>query len=352
MAINLATKYSDKIAQKFTHASYVQGKCSSEWDFSGVKGIKIYTPQTVEPVDYTRSGTSRYGTPTDMQDTIQELTMTQDKSFSLVIDKGDNSEQMMIKNAGKMMSLQTSERVVPMVDKYALNVFAHNAGKIVALSSALAKNTIVSAVFNAEEYMTDNLVPENDRYLYISGKAYNLLRQSDEFLHLEGTGVKALEKGVVGEIAGFKIVRVPTTYLPAGVNFIACYKNSVLLPYKIRETKIHQDPPGISGALLEGRSNYDAFVIGERVNGVYTNVTSSETTVAVAPSISISSHSATIASSGSSKIYYTTDGTDPRFSSTRKLYSSAVDVTAGTVVKAYAEVDGGFRSDVTTEEDN
>ena len=91
MAINLADKYSSKIAEKFTQESIVAGKCSKEWDFSGVKSIKIYTPQTVDLVDYTRSGSNRYGTPTEMGDTVQEMTMTQDKSFSLTIDKGNNS---------------------------------------------------------------------------------------------------------------------------------------------------------------------------------------------------------------------------------------------------------------------
>ena len=358
MAINLATKYSDKIAEKFTHESIVQGKCSTEWDFSGVKTIVIYTPQTVPYEDYTRSGTSRYGTPTDMQDTIQELSMTQDKSFSLVIDKGNNSEQMMIKNAGKMMALQTKEQAVPMVDKYALSVFANKAGKIVASSNALTptrntatdKNSVLSAIMDAETYMTDNLVPEGNRYLYIAGKTYNILRQADEYLKLEGTGVKAIEKGVVGEIAGFKVVKVPTSYLPTGVNFIACYKNAVLLPYKIKDAKIHQDPPGISGALLEGRSLFDAFVIGERANGIYVHAYtgSGGASVQATPAVAISSHAVTITSEGATEIKYTNDGSDPRYSPTAETYSSDAKPTtvAGQTIRAYAIKTGSLPSGI------
>lgn len=352
MAINLATKYSDKIAEKFTHESIVQGKCSTEWDFSGVKTIKIYTPQTVPYKDYTRSGTSRYGTPTDMQDTIQELSMTQDKSFSLVIDKGDNSEQMMIKNAGKMMALQTKEQAVPMVDKYALSVFANKAGKIVGSSTALTstKGSVLSAVMDAETYMTDNLVPEGNRYLYIAGKTYNILRQADEYLKLEGTGVKAIEKGVVGEIVGFKVVKVPTSYLPTGVNFIACYKNAVLLPYKIKDAKIHQDPPGISGALLEGRSLFDAFVIGERANGIYVHAYtgSGGASVQAIPAVAISSHTVTITSEGATEIKYTNDGSDPRYSPTALIYNSDAKPTsvAGQTIRAYAIKTGSLPSGI------
>ena len=90
MAVNLATKYSDKIATAFTHASYVKGNTSSAYDFTGVKTLKIYTPTTVPEVDYTRDGANRYGAPVEMQDTVQEMKMTQDKAFSLTIDKGNN----------------------------------------------------------------------------------------------------------------------------------------------------------------------------------------------------------------------------------------------------------------------
>lgn len=343
MAINLADKYSGKIAEKFAQESIVQGKCSKEWDFSGVKTIKIYTPQTVDLNDYTRSGINRYGTPTEMGDTVQEMTMTQDKSFAMTIDKGNNTEQMMIKNAGKMMNLQLKERVVPFVDKYALNAFAHKAGKIFVEASEFKKaNDVFAMVCAAEEYMTDNLIPQSERYLYISGKAYNQLRQSEEFLkNNEEINKKVIEKGVVGEVVGFKVVKVPTSYLPAGVNFIACYKNSVLLPYKIKDNKIHTDPPGISGALLEGRNLFDAFVIGERANGVYVSaygITREETPV-VTETGSIE---------GSGTIYYTVDGSDPRYSMSRKVYSGSVEgAESGVTLKAYTEgSDNKYPSDV------
>ena len=99
MAINLAAKYSDKIAGMYTVGSLVADKTSNEWDFSGVKTVKIYTPQTVEPVDYTRDGTNRFGTPVEMGDTVQELTMTQDKSYSIIIDKGKDVYKRQIQEA-------------------------------------------------------------------------------------------------------------------------------------------------------------------------------------------------------------------------------------------------------------
>lgn len=345
MAINLATKYSDKIAQVYTTGSYIAGKTSSEWDFSGVKSIKIYTPQTVALNDYTRSGANRYGTPVEMQDTIQEMTMSQDKSFALTIDKGNQGEQMLIKNAGKMLKLQINERVVPTVDKYAFSRFIALAGKVAGLSAKPTKNTIVSAIADAGTHMDDNLVPEGSRYLYITSEMYNALRLSDEFLKLELLGTKAVEKGVVGEVMGFKVVKVPKGYLPDDAYFLAIHKNSVLVPYKIRDAKVHEDPPGISGALLEGRNNYDAFIIGTRAQGVYAAVLGSNVTAD--PTITISSNSATIASTTSGAvIHYTLDGSDPRFSDTATVYTSTVSVTSGQTVRAYALAEGKFTSAV------
>ncbi|MDQ9889311.1 hypothetical protein, partial [Acinetobacter pittii] len=76
------------------------------------------TPQAL--TDYTRSGANRYGTPTELQDTVQEMTMKKDRSFSMTIDKGNNMEQQMIKNAGKALALENKQIVVPEMDKYAL----------------------------------------------------------------------------------------------------------------------------------------------------------------------------------------------------------------------------------------
>ena len=104
---------------------------------------------------------------------------------------------------------------------------------------------------------------------------------------------------------------------------------------KLNDYKIHSDPPGISGDLVEGRVIFDAFVKGSKAAGIY--VAAANGTVSAAPTISISGHQATI--SGTGTVLYTIDGSDPRYSASAQTYSDAVTVESGDVVRACA-IDG------------
>ena len=334
MAINLMDKWAKKLADAFAKDSVTAGKASTDYEFDGTQSIKILSISTQAPGNYSRSGTSRYGTPTDVQDTYQVLTMTQDKSFSLVVDKGDNSEQMMLKNAGKVMRRQQLEQIVPMIDKHNLRKWAEGAGKVVATTAAPDKTTIVALLLAAETHFEDSKVPVNERYVGMSNATYALIRTASEFVGCDNLTDKLLLKGYKGDFSTMKVVTVAATEMPTNVNFIAWQKSCVLAPHKIHEAKIHQDPPGISGHLLEGRDIFDAFVIGTRCNGVYASVAKDKK--AATPTATKGDTTTALASSGN-VIIYTLDGSDPRYSPTAVTYSSAIaNPEAGTVIKAYA----------------
>lgn len=44
---------------------------------------------------------------------------------------------------------------------------------------------------------------------------------------------------------------------------------ATVAPTKLEEYKVHQDPPGISGELVEGRIVYDAFVLDNKKMAIY-----------------------------------------------------------------------------------
>lgn len=345
MAINLHEKYAKQIQTKFVRESLITGALTNSYSFSGVKTVKISTPITVPMVDYTRSGSNRYGTPTEMEDVVQEMTLTQDKSFSLTIDKGNNADQNGIKEAGKMLSLQIAERAVPLMDKYCFARLSQLAGKIVGNSTALSKSNVCERITAGTTYMDDKEVPQDGRVLYVPSDTYAKLRLSDEFQKCDGVLEKSLTKGQVGTYDNMKVVKVPAGRWPANVNFMIVHKSAGCAPVKLNDTKLHKDPPGISGNLLEGRQYYDLFVFGAKCDGVYVevNAASGAGTVCATPTLSAGVLAST---TGSATIKYTTDGSDPRYSASAKIYAEKLTEATGTVVKAYAYKDGAFPSEV------
>ena len=340
MAINLASKYSDQIAEVFTRASFIKGKTAETYDLTGVKTLKVYTPITVEEVDYDRDGgLKRYGDVTEMQDVVQELTMTQDKAFTLTIDKGNNLDQNLVKNAADMLRLQLNEKSTPAADKYAFKRFVTMAGSIVE-SAKPTKANIISKIADASQALDDALVPDDNRYLYLTSEMYKLVCTSDEFAGVDVLARQSIAKGVCGEVFGMNVVRVPKSYLPEDVYFLVAHKDAVLMPYKIADAKVHEDPVGVSGALIEGRHYYDAYVLGAKCGGVCALV--DEDCRSSAPTIS----QGKITAFG--KVRYTLDGSDPRYSDSAKDYVAGTVLTpeTGCKIRAYCVQSGAYPSEV------
>jgi len=353
MSINLASKYSGKIAEVFTLGSYLVGKTSTAYDFIGVNSVKIYTPTTIAFGDYSRTATSsRFGTLTEMQDTIQELALSQDKSVNIAIDAANNDEQMMVKNAGKMLQLETNEQLVPMVDKYAFNKIVQNAGTIDTIAAAPTKSTIVAAILDGVQSLDDAGVPADGRYIFITGYAYKFLLQAAEFLALDSIGSKAYTKGVVGEISGIPVIKVPTSYIPTNCYFAIWHNSAVVMPLRPKTARILTESENIDGAILQLHYRYDAFVLGARATGVYACVLAANQCAAPTNVYENTGDTVTVTSSAATSIYYTTDGSDPRYSPTRTLIASGATfvISASCTVKsvAYKTTTGYFTSDVTT----
>lgn len=347
-AINLHSKYDKQIQTQYVKESLLNGCLDNEYTFSGVKTVRISTPVTVPMTDYTRSGANRYGTPTEMEDVVQELTLTQDKSFTLTIDKGNNADQNGIKEAGKMLKLQIAEQAIPLMDKYSFERLSQLAGKIVGNTAALTKTNVCERITAGTTYMDDCEVPSSDRTLFVPSETYAKLRLSEEFHGCEGLMEKSLTKGQVGLYDNMRVVKVPRSRWPENVNFIIIHKRAACAPVKLNDTKYHKDPPGISGALLEGRQYYDLFVFGAKCDGVYVDVNTASGAGVICAVPAVSSAGAITCSTSGASVKYTTDGTDPRYSMSAKIGTTA-DVTAsGTVVRAYAYKDGAFPSEVTT----
>lgn len=268
MAINLASKFETKVAERFSLKSITDAYAGKDYSFEGVKTINVYTIDTVAMADYTRSGTARFGTANELGDTIQTLTMAKDRAFTFTIDKGNAMEQYNVKQSNKALQRQIDEVATPEVDTYRLAQWAAKAG-LSSEDGELTSTNVLEAMFDAMSTMNDNKVPRDGRTFFLLEDVYNKLLLANQIVGVDSLGQKTITSGKAGMIDGANVVPVPSSYMPANTNFILKYKNATVDPFKLKDYRIHTDPPGISGALVEGRIMYDAFVLDTKKNGIY-----------------------------------------------------------------------------------
>jgi hypothetical protein len=271
MAINLASKYSNKVDERFTLRSLTDGiGLNTDYEWSGVKTVTVYGIDNATMNNYTRTGTARYGTPTELGDTKQDLTLSKDRSFTNTIDKGNNTEQMMVKNAGRFLARQTNEVIIPEIDAYRLAVWsaAAIANSHTATEASSATNAYAEFL-TAQAALDEDKIPVIGRICFVTPAYHNFLKQDDSFVKGSDIGQKMLINGQVGEVDGVKIIKAPSSYFPANHSFILMHPKCSVSPKKLEDYKIHQDPPGISGHLIEGRLIYDCFVLDQKKNAIY-----------------------------------------------------------------------------------
>ena len=272
MAINLASKYSQKVAERFSMHSLTDAYAGKDYEFKGVKSIQIYSIDTVAMTDYTRSGTSRFGALEELGDTVQELIVTKDRSFTYSIDKGNAVQQYNIKQANKSLKRQIDEVVTPEIDIYRFSKWVAGAGNTQA-DGTLTKSNALEKIFAGGMAMNNLLVPNSNRTLFIKQSVYFAVKMADQILGVDKLGEKAITKGSVGKLDNMNVVPVPDSYLPENVNFIIKYKGSTVDPVQLKTYRILKEVQGVDGDVVEGRIIYDSFVLDTRKNGIYVSTT-------------------------------------------------------------------------------
>lgn len=279
MAINLVTKFSPLVDEKFTAESKTSLVTNKDYDFIGTHSIKIYSVGVAPMNDYGRNTTlgtgesevlSRYGVIKDLATTIQEVSMEKDRSFTFVIDKEDEDETLGALNAGSALARQLREVVIPEVDKYTYAKMSANAGKTV--TETITNTTAYTSINAGTEEFDEKMVPMEGRVVTCVPAFYTMLKQDKNAVLETETGQDMRIKGVVSNMDGVTIQKVPSSLLPENTNFILSHKIATTQAIKLAEYKINNDPQGISGALVEGRIYYTAFVRDNKKDAIYVSV--------------------------------------------------------------------------------
>lgn len=267
---NLAVRYSPKVDERFSSASQAELALNTDYRFAGVRTVNVYSIPIVALNDYSRSGQSRYGTPSDLASGLQELTVTRDRAFTFIIDRADREQSELAMDAGLALSREIREVVIPEYDAYVFRKLALTAcAKGNADNTAATKANAYELFLNAQESLGNHNVPDTGRVCFCSYKFANLLKQDPAFMGGGDLSQTMRTKGVMGEVDGTRIVKVPASRLPTGADFILTHPVAACAPKQLEDYKIHDNPPGISGWLIEGRILYDCFILKEKENAVF-----------------------------------------------------------------------------------
>lgn len=268
MAVNLAQKYSSVLDQVFTAGSYTDKYVNKKYDFDGVQTINVYTVTTVEPTNYNRAETGdRFGGNNELQNIVTPYTLKNDKSFKLVIDRGNYEQTALAEKAGAVMKAEMEERVIPMIDADRIKAAATGA---TAVSQAITAGTnAYTDILKAEAFLDEDKAPVEGRVLFVTPGYYNTIKEYiTTTMHADTYSSKLISRGYVGELDGIPVVKVPTSYFPTKTNAVLWHRDALLGAKQIMNTRIKTDSELVDGTLLLGRFIYGSFVLNGKKKSV------------------------------------------------------------------------------------
>ena len=273
MAIELATKFQPHTDEQFKAESKKSLLTNTDYDWTGAHTIKVYKVSTSGMNDYNRKGEnngnwSRYGAVAGLDATTEEMTLKKDRSFTFAIDKLDADETQQQLAAASALARQNREVVIPEVDAYTYGVMAANAGHKPD-ELALTVDNLYEQILTGSQALDDAEVPETGRVLVVIPAIYNLMKKCKEIVMETNVGNELRLQGVIGILDGMNVQKIPANRLPDGFGFMIAHPVATVAPVKLEDYTVHENPPGISGSLVEGRIVYDAFVLDNKAKAIY-----------------------------------------------------------------------------------
>lgn len=273
MAIELATKFQPHTDEQFKAESKKSLLTNTDYDWTGAHTIKVYKVSTSGMNDYNRKGEnngnwSRYGAVAGLDATTEEMTLKKDRSFTFAIDKLDSDETQQQLAAASALARQNREVVIPEVDAYTYGVMTTNAGHKPD-ELALTVDNLYEQILTGSQALDDAEVPETGRVLVVIPAIYNLMKKCKDIVMETNVGNELRLQGVIGILDGMNVQKIPANRLPDGFGFMIAHPVATVAPVKLEDYTVHENPPGISGSLVEGRIVYDAFVLDNKAKAIY-----------------------------------------------------------------------------------
>ena len=271
MSIAYTQKFTNKIDERFTPNSVTYNIINQDYDFVGAKTIKVTSISTVDNDNYNR--TTGYGAAKTLDNEIQEMTLTKDRSFKILLDKMDEEETKI--KAGEVLARQLREKVIPEIEEYRLKTILEEskANAIAPTKTAKAYDSFLKA----QEFLDDNFVPSN-RVAFVTPAFLNELKKDENFIKASDLGQKILLKGQVGEIDGVPVIKTNKAWMKDNSSgtyqCLIGHRSATVAPIKLAEYRVVTDSENYSGTLFLGRFYYDCFVLDNKAKalvGIKTN---------------------------------------------------------------------------------
>lgn len=273
--INYAQRYSDIVDEVFRLGALTNSIVNQQYSWVDVDTVKVYSIPTVSMTNYSLTGTARYGEASELQNVIQTMTLAQDRSFTFTVDRKSVDDTMGVMAAAAALRRQIEVVCIPEIDAYRIAALVAGAGNSVATEAT--KSNAYEVFLNMQEQLDEDKAPVGGRVAMVTPAFYNKLKLDPSFLKNADLGQRMLLNGQVGEVDGVPIVKVPSSYFPAGVHALITNPICAPSPIKLQDFKIHDNPPGINGFLVEGRLRYDCFVLTNKADGIVYNGVASTT---------------------------------------------------------------------------
>lgn len=272
MAVNLVTQFLPYVDEMFYAESKKSLLTNQDFSWTGAHTVKVHKVNTVSMNDYDRAGTgsndSRYGVLGSVGNTLEEFTLTKDRSFTFVVDKMDRDETGGVLTGATALARQQREVIIPEVDKHVYGVMTAGAGtKPEAIT--LTKENIYDEILKGNNTLDNAEVPETGRVLLVTPDVYLLMKRSPDIMMETDISEEMRLRGVIAMIDGLTVIKVPANRVAATFGFMIAHPVATVAPTKLEDYKVHSDPPGISGELVEGRIVYDAFVMDNKKKAIY-----------------------------------------------------------------------------------
>lgn len=273
MAINLVTRFLPYVDEMFSTESKKSLLTNQDFDWTGAHTVKVYKIGTSKMNDYSRNPVegftgSRYGAIKDLDAVTEEFTLKNDRSFTFAIDKLDEDETKKQLAAASALARQQRQVVIPEVDSYVYGVMCQKAGNKPE-PVALTPENIFIEITKANTALDNAEVPETGRQIVVTPDVYLLMKRCRDIVMETDIGNDLRLRGVVSNLDGANVIKVPEVRLPEKFGFMIAHPCATVAPTKLEDYKIHKDPPGISGSLVEGRICYDAFVLDNKAKAIY-----------------------------------------------------------------------------------